>query len=111
MAPDASHAAGLAPLFRALARLVDGDLASFGLAWARATPVITLVPAFGLRAIPAPARGVLALALAASVYPAVHPASVTSHPLPWALAALLEMLRGLPVALATAIPLWSATMA
>ena len=37
------------------------DLGALGLAWARVTPAVTLVPAFGLRALPAPARAVMAL--------------------------------------------------
>ncbi len=86
------------------------DLAALGLGWARATPTVVLVPAFGLRAIPAPARAVLALALAACVLPALGPIA-RAHDAPWALLALGEIARGLPVALAAAIPLWAATMA
>jgi type III secretory pathway component EscT len=90
------------------------DLASLGLAWARAMPAITIVPAFGLRALPAPARAVMALAFAACILPAVAPiapavALVSSRP--WLALALGEVLRGLPVAVAAAIPLWAATMA
>src|SRR5271170_3279792 len=82
------------------------DLAGLGLAWARAMPAVTLVPAFGLRALPAPARIVMGLALAASIYPALAPvAAVTSEP--WALQALLEVMKGLPVAIAAAVPLWA----
>lgn len=84
------------------------DLAALGLAWARAMPVVTLVPAFGLRALPVPARAVLGLALAASIFPALAP--VSSHG-PWALAAVIEIARGLPIAIAAAVPLWAATMA
>jgi type III secretory pathway component EscT len=73
-------------------------------------PAVTLVPAFGLRALPAPARIVMGLALAASIFPALAPlAAVSSQP--WALMALVEVARGIPVALAAAIPLWAATMA
>ena len=49
------------------------DLAPLGLAWARATPSATLIPAFGLRALPVPARAILGLALAACIFPAVGP--------------------------------------
>ena len=86
------------------------DLAALGLAWARAMPVVTIVPAFGLRALPAPARIVMGLAFAASIFPALAPVAVTSSQ-PWALMALVEVARGLPVAIAAAIPLWAATMA
>lgn len=106
----------LAEVARALAR--EGvDLASLGLAWARATPAVTLVPAFGLRAIPGPGRAVLALGFAACVLPAIaaaHPgasAMGAARGESWIVLALVEVLRGLPVALAAAIPLWAATMA
>ncbi len=89
------------------------DLAALGLAWARVMPTVTIVPAFGLRALPIPARAVLGLALAASIFPALSaqasPASM-SH-VPWVLLAVGEIVRGLPIALAAAIPLWAATMA
>ena len=86
------------------------DLAALGLAWARATPAVTLVPAFGLRALPAAARAVLGLAFAACVFPALTPIARTADA-PWVLLAMGELLRGIPVALAAAIPLWAATMA
>ncbi|HSY25206.1 MAG TPA: flagellar biosynthetic protein FliR [Polyangiaceae bacterium] len=96
------------------------DLASLGLAWARATPAVTIVPAFGLRAIPGPGRAVLALGFAACIVPAVAlaqaaPGAPALQGTPggesWLVMALAEVLRGLPVALAAAIPLWAATMA
>ncbi len=86
------------------------DLGALGLAWARATPAVTLVPAFGLRAMPAGARAVLALAMGACVLPALAPIARASA-LPWAVLALGEVVRGVPIALAAAIPLWAATMA
>jgi flagellar biosynthesis protein FliR len=86
------------------------DLAPLGLAWARATPAVTLVPAFGLRALPAPARAVLALALAGCIFPALAP--IDAGPArPWPVLVLVEVARGLPVAIAAAVPLWAATMA
>jgi type III secretory pathway component EscT len=86
------------------------DLAGLGLAWARVAPTVTIVPAFGMRALPAPARAVLGLALAASIFPALTPiAAATTQP--WALAAVVEIVRGLPIAIAAAVPLWAATMA
>ncbi len=86
------------------------DLAPLGLAWARAMPAVTLVPGFGLRALPAPARMVLGLALAACIFPALTPGAAAST-LPWPLLVLGEVARGLPVAIAAAVPLWAATMA
>jgi flagellar biosynthetic protein FliR len=87
------------------------DLAALGLAWARVMPAVTIVPAFGLRALPTPARGILGLALAAAIYPAVVPIVVAERATPWFLLALEQIMLGLPVALAAAIPLWAATMA
>lgn len=86
------------------------DVAGLGLAWARVMPTVTIVPAFGLRALPAPARAVMALVFAATIFPAVmpEPALVAE---PWAYLAAVEMARGLPIALAAAVPLWAATMA
>jgi flagellar biosynthetic protein FliR len=97
----------------ALAEAFDGagiDLAALGLAWARAMPAVSLVPAFGLRAVPAPARAVMGLALAASIFPALTPIAAGSGA-PWVVLALAEVARGLPVAIAAAVPLWAATMA
>jgi flagellar biosynthetic protein FliR len=97
----------------ALTEAFDGagiDLAALGLAWARAMPAVTLVPAFGLRAVPAPARAVMGLALAASIFPALAPVAAGSRA-PWVVLALTEVARGLPVAIAAAVPLWAATMA
>jgi type III secretory pathway component EscT len=93
--------------------LRDGgvDVAALGLAWARVTPSVVLVPAFGLRALPNPARVVIALALAGAIYPAIAVAPAAPEGTPWALAALLELMHGLPVAISAAVPLWAATMA
>lgn len=87
------------------------DLAPLGLAWARAMPAVTLVPGFGMRALPAPARMILGLALAACIFPALAPAVPAPTTLPWPLLVLAEVARGLPVAIAAAVPLWAATMA
>jgi type III secretory pathway component EscT len=87
------------------------DLAALGLAWARVMPTVTIVPAFGLRALPRPARAILGLALAVGIYPAVVPMVVAHRDTPWVLLAIEQLLLGLPVALATAVPLWAATMA
>jgi flagellar biosynthesis protein FliR len=86
------------------------DLPALGLAWARALPTVTLVPAFGLRALPGPARPAMAIVLAASIFPALAPSAHTAAG-PWLLSALVEAARGVPVAVAAAVPLWAATMA
>ncbi|HEY4012003.1 MAG TPA: flagellar biosynthetic protein FliR [Polyangiaceae bacterium] len=99
----------IALLSEALTRL-GGDLEALGRAWARVMPSVVLVPAFGLRALPVPARTVMGLAFAACVLPAVGPLPA-GGPLPWPAALLLEVARGLPVAVAAAVPLWAATMA
>jgi flagellar biosynthesis protein FliR len=91
--------------------LHDIDLTALGLAWARTLPVVTLVPAFGLRALPTSARAVIALALALSVVPAVHAVRLPGADLPMVLVVLTEALRGLPLAIAAATPIWAATQA
>jgi flagellar biosynthetic protein FliR len=84
------------------------DLRGWALAWARVTPALTLVPAFGLTALPAQSRAALGLALAVSIAPALQPAQLSA---PFGVALLLEAARGLPVALAAAGVLWAAGMA
>jgi type III secretory pathway component EscT len=86
------------------------DLAPLGLAWARTMPAVTLGPAFGLRALPAPARAVLGLTLAACIFPALAPIEAGSS-MPWPILAVGEVARGLPIAIAAAVPLWAATVA
>jgi flagellar biosynthesis protein FliR len=98
-------------LLESVARLLDTegvDLAAWGLAWARVGPVIAMVPAFGLRALPAAVRAAVGLMLALAVAPALRP--VAHSPAPYAVLVMVEMARGLPVALAAAVPLWAATM-
>lgn len=87
------------------------DLAAWGLGWARVAPTILLVPAFGLRALPAPVRGVLGLMLALAILPAMGDAVHARDDVPWALLALENVLIGVPTAIAAAVPLWAATMA
>lgn len=74
---------------------------------AKVMPVVVLVPAFGLRAMPWGARLGLALTLGLSVAPALSHASA----LPLGLAVTLQALSGLPVALSAAVVLWAASMA
>lgn len=85
------------------------DLRAMGLAWARAAPVVAIVPAFGLRALPGPVRAVMGLSLAACAAPAVGASTPQSGPWAWSL--LEAVLRGLPIGVAAAVPLWAATMA
>jgi type III secretory pathway component EscT len=107
----------LAALTSALAH--EGvDLPALGLAWARVAPAVAIVPAFGLRAMPAPGRALLALAMAAAIAPAVGTSSGLAEDhgawptlATFALRAVVEAARGLPVAIAAAVPLWAATMA
>ncbi len=87
------------------------ELQGLGLAWARFAPTLAIVPAFGLKALPVPARGILGFALAAGIYPALAPIAIDRPGVPWSVLALEQILVGLPVALAAAIPLWAATMA
>lgn len=87
------------------------ELAAIGLAWVRVSPTVALVPAFGLRALPLPARGILTLAMAAAIYPSLMPIVLAERSVPWPLLAMEQLVVGLPVALAAAVPLWAATMA
>ncbi len=81
------------------------DLAALGLAWARVLPIVTIVPAFGLKALPATARGVMALTLAVAIAPGISIAE-GAH----AVRLLEEVTRGVGIAVAAAVPLWAATM-
>jgi type III secretory pathway component EscT len=99
-------------LLEALARLFESsgfDLAAWGLAFARVLPILVIVPAFGLRALPSPVRAAAALVLSAVIVPAIRPTG--SSVLPWPPLLLFELARGTLVAIAAAVPLWSATMA
>jgi type III secretory pathway component EscT len=86
------------------------DLVSLGLGWARAAPVVAIVPAFGLRALPGPVRAIFGLAMAAAIAPAVG-ADPTLASRGWVAAVLTAFAQGLPIAIAAAVPLWAATMA
>lgn len=88
-----------------------GDLQGLTLAWARFAPTLAIVPAFGLKALPVPARAILGVALAAGISPALAPLVIDRPTTPWLVLALEQLVLGLPVALAAAIPLWAATMA
>jgi type III secretory pathway component EscT len=79
-------------------------------AWARLTPTLFIVPAFGLGLIPASLRAAMALSLAVAIAPALGPAAVVPG-VPWPALVASEMLRGLPIALSAAISLWVAATA
>ncbi len=85
------------------------DLRGFGLAWARVAPSVALVPAFGLRAVPGPARAGLGVAVAFCIAPALRPIAVDSM-LPWPLLLLQQAALGLPVALVSAVGIWTLVM-
>jgi len=84
------------------------ELGRWALAWARLTPLVVIVPAFGLRAVPGPMRVALALSLALAVAPTLRPALAAG---PWAVRVAAEFARGLPVAITAAVALWIAVMA
>lgn len=84
------------------------ELGRWALAWARLTPLVVIVPAFGLRAAPGPMRVALALSLALAVAPTLRPALAAG---PWAVRVAAEFARGLPVAITAAVALWIAVMA
>ncbi len=94
------------------------DLRALMLAWARVAPSVAIVPAFGLRGLPAPVRIGLALCLALLIVPAVslqiEPSGAAGmsggHGGGFALAMLWQSLIGLPVAVTAAVALWAATM-
>jgi len=105
------NSATLVALVEQAFRANDVDLARVGMAWARATPAVTLVPAFGLRALPPESRAVLALALAGSIFPTLPAISASAPEAPLWVGLLQQVALGVPVALAAAIPMWAATMA
>ena len=93
------------------------DLRALMLAWARVAPSVAIVPAFGLRGLPAPVRIGLALCLALLIVPAVslqiEPSGAGmpgGHGGGFALAMLWQSVIGLPVAVTAAVALWAATM-
>jgi flagellar biosynthesis protein FliR len=99
-------------LLEALAHLFEAsgfDLAAWAFAFARVLPVLVIVPAFGLRALSAPVRAAAALVLSAVIVPAIRPPS--GIVVPWPPLLLFELARGTLIAVAAAVPLWSATMA
>jgi flagellar biosynthesis protein FliR len=107
VSPHVDHS--LVSLVEATLRAHGVDLARIGMAWARAAPAVVLIPAFGLNALPAPVRGIFGVSLAVAIFPALSGLAPVGGPI-W-VSLLTEVMAGLPVAIAAAVPLWAATMA
>jgi type III secretory pathway component EscT len=85
------------------------DPRAWALGLARSAPAVTLVPAFGLTAVPAPARLALGLALGLCVAPALSGRLSVDGSLLFAMGR--EALNGLPVALLASLAIYVAGMA
>lgn len=96
-------------LITELLQTIDRELGlrSLGVAWARTAAVVTIVPAFGLRSTPAPMRVAMALLIGACVAPALATEASGDA---YALQLVSSVARGVPIAIAAAIPMWTATM-
>lgn len=98
------------PEWLALLRQTLGDDPFvWALAWARALPILVLVPAFGLGGLAQPIRIALGLGMAGCIAPALR--GVPAPGVPWWLALVRESAESLPLALGTAAILWTAVMA
>lgn len=98
-------------LFEEVARAFSLGETALGLSrgFFRILPTVIVVPAFGLRGVSPQVRASMALVLAFAVAPTaslsvLEPGGVVVS---WA----VDVLVGLPLALAAALPLWAATMA
>jgi type III secretory pathway component EscT len=100
---------GVTELVEAVERLYGADGRAFLVAWARALPLVTIVPAFGLAAVAVPIRVVLGASMAVAVAPQLRSVAAADTALPLLL--VTEAARTLPLALATAALLWAAVMA
>jgi type III secretory pathway component EscT len=103
------QASSLVDALSATFSAVGVDPRSWALGFARAVPAVTLVPAFGLAAVPVPTRLVLGLSLGLCVAPALAGRVDASSLFVVALAR--EVLVGLPVALLAALSMYVAVMA
>lgn len=92
-----------------LAAVFGPELGAWSLAWARALPIVTIVPAFGLSAVALPIRLALAGALALAAAPALRPLAADGTP--FVVALVREAAAGLPVAIGAAAVLWATVMA
>lgn len=99
----------LAELLNTLLGSASADFGAWLRAWARITPTLVLVPAFGGAALPAPTRAGLGFALALAIAPALRPVQTASSGL--VLELLREAARGLPVAVGAALLVHTALMA
>ena len=104
-------APGIVESVQAVLTVRGVDLTAFGIAWARALPTVIAVPAFGLKALPTPLRAMLGAVIAVAIFPALAPFEAARANAPWVFVAFEQVVAGIPIALATAIPLWAATMA
>ena len=87
------------------------DPRAWALGFARATPAVTLVPAFGLSAVPTQTRLTLGLALGLCIAPALSSGVSVSQGGPFVLALAREAFVGLPVALLASLSIYVAAMA
>jgi type III secretory pathway component EscT len=98
-------------LFDEVARAFSVGEAGLGLSrgFFRILPTVIVVPAFGLRGMSPQVRASMALVLAFAVAPAASLSVMEPGGLvvTWA----VDVLVGLPLALAAAVPLWAASMA
>ncbi len=101
-------APGLVESWLSVVELSAADLRGWGLAYARVAPTITLVPAFGMRAVPGPARILLGLTLGLSIAPALAP--LEGSGVPWPALMLWQVALGLPVAIVAATGIWVLVM-
>ena len=85
------------------------DPRAWALGFARAMPAVTLVPAFGLSAVPPQTRLTLGLALGLCIAPAL--AGEVTRGGPFLLALAREAFVGLPVALLASLSIYVAAMA
>lgn len=107
MAPAPS--ADLAEFVSAAVASASADFAAWLRAWARVTPTLVLVPAFGGAALPVATRAGLGFALAVAIAPALRPAEHVGWPL--SLELLREAARGAPIAIGAALLVHTALMA
>jgi type III secretory pathway component EscT len=108
MAPSSPSPSLLDALVAAFAA-VGVEPRAWALGFARATPAVTLVPAFGLSAVPPQTRLVLGLALGLCIAPAL--AGDVGPGTAFVVALGREALVGLPIALMAALSMYVVSMA
>lgn len=101
--------AGIAEWLDVWRKLTGEDPVAWVLGWARAMPILVIVPAFGLGGVAAPIRVALGLGIAGAIAPALRGVATDGVPLWFAVAR--EASSTLPLALGTAAMLWAAVMA